>query len=226
LQIQGGFDQQLGPVTFSTTLYSVWRDELTTKSAVFPLPERTGDHAVYAGGSGHSYGAEALVRAGAPGKWFAWLTYSLGRNERTDAPSPIGVKYSYLQPFDTTHLLGVVGQVYLPWGFRTGARYRIATGMPDDGVAGALLDVDSGRYEPVDAPKGNAHFPFFQALDVRVDWETTFDFFSLDCYADLVNVNTIFGRPVEGTFYNFDFSQSSPHFGLPLIPAIGAKASF
>ncbi len=227
LHIQGGFDQELfGMVTVSTTLFDIWRDELTTKADTFPVPARFGERSVYSGGSGHSYGLEALARAGKPGKWYAWITYSITRNERTDAPSPFGVDYTYRQPFDTTHLLGVVGQTSLPWGFRVGARYRIATGMPDDGVSGAAFDADTGRFEPRAAPKDTANFPLFQSVDVRVDWTTTFNWFQLDCYADLVNVNTLFGRPVEGTFYNFDFTDTQPHLGLPLIPAIGAKASF
>ncbi|HEY4223884.1 MAG TPA: TonB-dependent receptor, partial [Myxococcota bacterium] len=227
LDVQGGFDQDLGGMaTFSTTLFSTWRANLTTRSALFPLPERLGERAVYDGASENSYGLEALVRGGVPGKWFAWLTYSLTRSEKLDGTSPYAIPYAYKAPDDTTHLLGVLGQTYLPWGFRLGGRYRIATGMPDDEVAGALFDADTGRYEAVPAPKDLASFPLFQSLDVRVDWETTLDWFRLDLYADLANVNTVLGRPVEGTFYNFDFSQTSPHLGLPLIPAIGAKAIF
>lgn len=228
LHIQGGLEQSLGDrLTMSATFFNIWRDELTTKSAGFPVPERFAERAVYAGGSGHSYGVEALLRVGVPRRYFAWLTYSLARNERTDAhEAPFGVKYPYVSPSDTTHLLGLVGQMYLPAGFRVGARYRVATGMPEDGVAGALFDSDTGRYDPARAPKGNSRLPVFQALDVRVDWTTVFDLFELDVYADLVNVNTILGRPIEGALYNFDFTESQPRLGLPMIPTIGAKATF
>jgi hypothetical protein len=227
LHVQGGVEQHLGDrMSFSSTFFSMWRDDLTTRSRSFPVPERTGELPVYAGGSGHSYGAEALLRVGVPKRYFAWLTYSLVRNERSDGDSPIAVPYAYVAPFDTTHLLGAVGQLHLPWGFRVGARYRVATGMPEDRVVGAQLDADTGRYEPVWGPKGAARFPFFQALDLRVDWSTVFAWFELDLYADLVNLNTLFGRPIEGTLYNFDYSETSPRYGLPLIPTVGAKATF
>lgn len=228
LHIQGGLEQSLGDrLTMSATFFNIWRDELTTKSVGFPVPERFGERAVYAGGSGHSVGVEALARIGVPRRYFAWITYSLSRHERTDAKAaPFAVPYPYVSPSDTTHLLGLVGQVYLPWGFRVGARYRVATGMPEGGVAGALFDTDTGRSEPLPAPPGSARLPVFQALDLRVDWTTVFDLFELDVYADLVNVNTIFGRPVEGTLYNHDFSEAQPRLGLPMIPTVGAKATF
>jgi hypothetical protein len=228
LHIQGGVEQSLGDrLTMSATIFEMWRGQLTTKSPTFPVPERFGERAIYGGGSGHSTGFEALLRVGVPKRYFAWLTYSLTRNERTDAPGPYAQPSTYLSPSDTTHLLGVVGQTYLPWGFRFGARYRIASGMPEDvALPGGLFDSDTGRFTPVLAPKGSAHFPLFQALDVRVDWSTVLDWFELDLYADLVNFNTIFGRPTEGRLYNYDFSETQPRLGLPLIPAIGAKATF
>jgi hypothetical protein len=105
-----------------------------------------------------------------------------------------------------------------------GARYRIATGMPDEPVQDAVFDADSGRYLPRFAPKSSARFPFFQALDVRVDWSTVLPWTELTVYADIVNVLNL--RAQEGTLYNFDFSQQTPRLGLPTIPAIGAKATF
>lgn len=228
LHFQGGLEQGAGDrLTMSINFFNIWRNNLTTRSSLFPVPERFGTRALYDGGSGHSYGAEALVRVAVPRRYFAWLTYSLARHERTDGASYIAVPYAYPSPFDTTHLLGLVGQMHLPAGFRLGARYRIASGMPDDRVAGGLLDGDTGRFVAVPGPKGDERFPLFQALDVRVDWATTLDWFELDIYADLVNVNTLFGRrPVEGTLYNFDFTQTNHRLGLPLIPAVGAKATF
>ncbi len=229
LSIQGGVEQALGAgLVLSTTLYQVWRDALTTKSRAFPVPDRLGAAAVVAGGSGQSIGAELLLRFSLPQQAFAWLSYSLAKHTRFDDDAATGVRltvpYAYPSPADTTHLLGVVSQVQLPWNLRLGARYRIATGMPDDAIVDGLFDADSGRFEPRFAPKGSARFPFFQAVDVRVDWSTTFDWFELTAYADIVNVLNL--RAQEGTFYNFDFSQTEPHLGLPTVPAVGVKAAF
>jgi hypothetical protein len=228
LSFQGGLEQALGEgLALSTTVYSIWRDQLTAKAREFPVADRPGTSPVVAGGSGESVGAELLLRFTLPQKAFAWLTYSLARHTRTDGDvkgDTLTVPYGYASAFDTTHLLGVVGQVQLPWNLRAGARYRVATGMPDDGIQGGLFDADSGRYLPVAAPKGSARFPVFQAVDLRLDWTTTFDWFELTAYADLVNAFNL--RAQEGTLYNFDFSETQPRLGLPTIPAIGAKATF
>jgi hypothetical protein len=182
---------------------------------------------VTGGGSGHSIGAEFLLRFTLPQNAFAWLTYSIARHERTDredANNPATVDQVYLSAFDTTHLLGAVGQVQLPWGLRAGARYRIASGMPETRALGGAFDADTGRVEPRFAPVASTRFPLFQALDVRLDWTTTFPLFQLTCYADLVNVLNL--RAQEGTLYNYDFTQTQPRLGLPTIPAVGAKATF
>ncbi len=226
--LQGGIEQGLGEnLTLSSTVYTTWRNELTTRSRAFPVPDRPGQRAVTGGGSGRSTGAEFLLRMTLPQQAFAWLTYSIARHERQDredAGNPVTVDHPYLSAFDTTHLLGVVGQVRLPWNLRAGARYRIATGMPDTPAQGGLFDADTGRYDPVYAPVASTRFPWFQALDVRLDWTTTFSWFELTCYADLVNVLNL--RAQEGTLYNFDYSQTLPRLGLPTIPAVGAKATF
>ena len=236
LSIQGGLEQALGDgLVLSTTVYQVWRDGLTTKSRDFPVPDRTGSAAVVDGGSGESIGAGLLLRFTLPQQAFAWLTYSLARHTRfddddndgaggSDPGDRLAVGYERPSAFDTTHLLGLVGQVQLPWNLRAGARYRIATGMPNDGVIDGVFNADSGRYEPRLAPRGNTRFPVFQALDLRIDWTTVFDLFELTVYADVVNVLNL--RAQEGTLHNFDFSQSEPRLGLPTIPAVGVKAVF
>lgn len=227
-QMQGGVEQGLGEgLTMAATMFAIWRDGLLTRSREFPVPDRTGLPSVDGGGTGQSVGAEFLVRYVSPDRAYAWLTYSIARHERFDrkgSSSPLAVDYTYLSPFDTTHLLGVVGQVPLPWGFRAGARYRIATGMPNDDVQDGVFDAESGRYLPRFNPRSIERFPFYQGLDVRVDWSTKFDLFELTIYADMVNVLNL--RAQEGNLYNFDFSQSQPRLGLPTIPAIGAKATF
>jgi hypothetical protein len=226
--LQAGLEQGMGGnLALSSTVYSTWRENLTTKARAFPVPDRAGLLPVTDGGSGHSTGAEFLLRLTLPKSAFAWLTYSIARHERRDrdvAGNPVTVGYPYVSPSDTTHLLGVVGQMHLPWNFRLGGRYRVASGMPETPVQGGLFDSDSGRFAEVFAPVASARFPLFQALDVRVDWTTTFSWFELTCYADLVNVLNLRGQ--EGTLYNYDFTEPRPRLGLPTIPAIGAKASF
>ncbi len=228
LHLQGGIEQGLGDgLALTSTLYTVFRDNLTTRAPDFPVPPRAGQAPVLADGTGRSVGVELLLRYASPSRAYAWLTYSIARHERVDvigSVSPLAVPYPYLSPNDTTHLLGLMGQMPLAWGFRAGARYRVATGMPDEPVIAGVFDGDSGRYVPVRAPRSSERFPVFQALDVRVDWSTVLPWMELTVYADLVNVLNL--RAQEGTIYNFDFTQQTPRLGLPTIPAVGAKATF
>ncbi|HEY1099887.1 MAG TPA: TonB-dependent receptor [Myxococcota bacterium] len=228
LQVQGGFEQGLGTgLVLSSTLYAVWRDGLNTRAPLFPTPVRTGTLPLTTGTTGKSAGAEFLLRFAAKSGAFAWLTYSIARHERSDdarSSSSVAKDYAYLQPFDTTHLLGVMGQLPLAFGFRAGARYRVATGMPDTPVIGSVFASDTGLYTPIFAPTSSNRFPPFHALDVRVDWSTTLSWCQLTVYADLVNVFNL--RAQEGTLYNFDYTQSTPRLGLPTIPAVGVKATF
>jgi len=226
--LQGGIEQALGRgLSLSSTVFSVARDHLTTRVSDFPVPTRAAESPLATNGTGRSMGAEFLLRFVSPTRAYAWLTYSIARHERQDAKGASlssTVSYPYLSPFDTTHLMGVMGQQPLPWGFRAGARYRIATGMPTTTIEGSTFDADSGRYLPITGPRSGERFPFFQALDVRIDWSTVLPWMELTIYADLVNVLNL--RAQEGVLSNFDFSQQTPRLGLPTIPAVGAKATF
>jgi hypothetical protein len=225
LSLQVGVEQSLSSWwTLSLTTFAAFRDQLTFKSRAFPIPDRLSASPVDGGGSGSSMGAEGLLRFIWPGVFWGWATYSLARHERYPGKTSDRAQRVELAPFDTTHLLGVVGQFQLPWGFRVGARYRVGSGTPEDAVQSGSFDADSGRYLPIFGPRGNRRFPVFQVLDVRVDWSTTFDWFVLTAYADLVNV--LNQRAVEEQNYNFDFSQTNPRLGLPIIPAVGAKVTF
>ena len=228
IQLQGGLEQGLGEgLALSSTLFFIWRDGLTTRALDFPNAERPGTLPVIQGTTGKSVGAEFLLRFAATNRAYAWLTYSVARHEREDdarSTSTLAKDYAYLSPFDTTHLMGVMGQMPLAWGFRAGARYRIATGMPDTPVIGSVFDADGSRFTPIFAPTSSQRFPFFQALDVRVDWTTVLPLAEVTVYADLVNVLNL--RAQEGTLYNFDYTQQQPRLGLPTIPAVGVKATF
>jgi len=228
LQVQGGLEQGLGEgLALSSTVYAVWRDNLTTRAPDFPVAVRDGAVPVLAGGTGTSVGAELLLRYASTSRAYAWLTYSIARHVREDpkgSTNPIAKDYEAPVPFDTTHIVGLMGQVPLPWGVRAGARYRVATGMPDTPVQEGVFDADSGRYAPRFAPRSSARFPFFQALDVRVDWSTVLAWTELTVYADLVNALNL--RAQEATLYSFDFNEQSPKLGLPTIPAVGMKATF
>lgn len=224
--VQGGFEQQIGPGrSLQATVYGILRTGQPDRAPNFPITTSPLEAPVVGSGSAISTGAEFLIRVAKPGKYFAWLSYSIAKHTRYDGPGPRAVPYAYPTAFDTTHLATAIGQLDLIWGFRAGVRGRIASGMPrNDLVTGATFDADSAQYIPRLAPKGIGRFPPFGAIDLRVDWSYIFPWFELDLYADLVNVLNI--RPVEGTVYSYDFSQQQPLVGLPFIPTVGFKVTF
>ncbi|MCP4502478.1 MAG: TonB-dependent receptor plug domain-containing protein [Deltaproteobacteria bacterium] len=223
--LQAGAEQLLGPgSSLSITLFSVFRSQQTEKAPNFPAADTFGETPVVSTGAGNSVGAEFLLRTSRSRRYFAWIAYAISKHTKFDGVGANAVPYAYPSDFDTTHLLTLVGQVHLWWGFRVGARTRIASGMPNTEVVGGVFDADSGRYRPLTGAKNADRFPPFLALDLRIDWSTVLPWFELDVYADLVNALNI--RPQEGWLYNFDYSQREALLGLPLIPSVGFKATF
>jgi len=66
--------------------------------------------------------------------------------------------------------------------------------------------------------------PLFSQIDLRVDKIWTFDSWSLNAYVDVLNAGN--HRSIEGTAFNYDFSQQARVQGLPFFPSTGLKASF
>lgn len=225
LHMQAGLEQRFGPgASMTANFFAIWRDDTTTRARNFPVPNDAFENPVIAGGSGNSVGGEFLLRSSFSKKYFAWASYAIARHDRIDGFSDDATPYAYASPFDTTHLLTLVGQMQLPAGFRVGARYRIATGMPLTPVLGGILDADSGIYQPIEGPIASQRFPVFHVLDVRVDWATVLPWCEIDVYADLVNVLNL--RAEEGQVFNYNFSDYTPLLGLPIIPAVGVKTTF
>ena len=66
--------------------------------------------------------------------------------------------------------------------------------------------------------------PIFHQLDVRVDKRWIYQRWILNLYLDIQN---IYNRAnVEDRDYNFNFTQSNPQQGLPILTILGIKAEF
>jgi outer membrane receptor protein involved in Fe transport len=232
MHLQGGMEQRLGVLgAFSATVFSITRDSAITRSDTFPSPQSPLVSPVAMSGASLSTGVEVLVRLPQRPAGWGWVSYTLARHELRDGPSPYAVRYAYPSEFDTTHLLSFVGQTRLPWGFRLGGRYRVATGMPFTPVSGGLFDADSGRYLPLQAARGSQRFEVFQALDVRLDYALLLPWLECVFYADLVNAHSLLNsalpvNAIEDLRYSADYSQVQEVRGLPLIPAAGLKVTF
>lgn len=169
-------------------------------------------------GKGRSYGAEVLLRYKPSGRFFGWVAYTLSRSERRDAPSEAKHPFEY----DQTHILTAIGSYKLGRGWQVGGRFRYVSGKPYTPNVGGVMDYDAGVYSPIASPREySKRLPSFHQLDVRVDKTWTFRHWSLAAYLDVQNVYA--HKNIEGRADNYDYSKTTPIYGLPILPVIGLR---
>ena len=76
-------------------------------------------------------------------------------------------------------------------------------------------------YFPIDGEINSERNPVFHRLDVRVQKMWFFQRWNLALFLDIQNVYN--QQNEEGLLYNYDFSESTPLNGLPIIPSIGLR---
>ncbi|MCL2447841.1 MAG: TonB family protein [Polyangiaceae bacterium] len=183
------------------------------------------DHLVVQGlgntGSGVVYGAELLLRYKPDAHFFGWMSYSLSRSVRRDAP---GMPLRIFQ-YDETHVLTAVGSYKLGRGWEFGARFRLTSGYMDTTQQYGYLDETVGVYNPLQAyPPNSTRLPLFTSLDVRIDKTWKFRWGSLGMYLDVWNVYN--NSNVDGLGYNFNSTKQSPVGDLPILPSLGVHLEY
>jgi outer membrane receptor for ferrienterochelin and colicin len=171
-------------------------------------------------GRGRIWGFELLLRQALTRRLFGWIAYSYSQSQRLDR---VGDNWRYFD-FDQTHVLTAIASYKLGAGWEVGARVRYATGNPQTPVTGAVRDEITDSYVPIFGPVNSERLPAFFQVDVRIDKIWVFDNWSLDLYLDVQNVTN--ARSVEGTQYNYNFSQKAYFVGVPIVPILGVKGSW
>lgn len=171
-------------------------------------------------GEGRAYGAEVLIRHHPQNRFFGWLAYTLSRSERLNKITDDFEPFRY----DQTHILTLVAGYNLPYNFDISARFRLVTGNPYTPVVGSAWDSDSDDYVRVLGRPFSARRSAFHQLDLRVDRKFVFDSWILGLYLDVLNVYN--AENPEGINYNYDFTESAPVRGLPILPTFGVSAQF
>ncbi len=172
-------------------------------------------------GQGRSYGGQALVRLAQIGPFFGWVSYTLMRSERKDAPQLAWRLFDY----DQTHVLTVLGALDLGEGFEVGVRVRYATGYPRTPVVGSYYDATADRYEPVFAQQRNSmRLPEFFSIDVRATYTFQIDDFHGEAFLEVVNVTN--NLNVEEIVYDPTYTQHGYISGFPILPTLGLRASW
>jgi TonB family protein len=185
-------------------------------------PDATGGYAYGNQGSGYAMGIETLLKYKPDDHFFGWLSYTLSRSVRQDAPG----EPEYLFEFDQTHNLIVLGSYRLGRGWEFGARFRLVSGPLTTPLVRppslpALYAADAGSYAPIQGEQFSERLPLFHQLDIRIDkrWQMSWGRFAM--YLDVQNVYN--NASVEGLSYNYDFSKSTYATGVPIIPSFGFR---
>jgi hypothetical protein len=129
-----------------------------------------------------------------------------------------------LTEFDQTHILTIVAQTNLPYGFTLGARFRAVTGNPTSLPLGSVHDLDTQSYLSLGSAPQNTRLPAFHQLDIRVDRKFVFETFSLTGYLDLLNA--YYAKNSEGFQSDFRSRELQPIPSLPLLPVLGLSGEF
>jgi TonB family protein len=171
-------------------------------------------------GDGHIWGAEVFFRLRPWKNLEGWVSFTYQRSQRRDRPDWDYYWYDFDQPV----ILDVVASYALPFGFRIGARWRYVSGNPDTPITNAIYDADSDSYIPLQGEYNSSRLPSFHALDIRVDKDINFRRWKLTFYLDIQNVYN--RKNPESVIYNFDYTEKTFLYSLPILPNIGFKAQF
>jgi TonB family protein len=171
-------------------------------------------------GEGRAYGLEVLLRHYPQKRFFGWLAYTLSKAERRNIETGEWQNFR----FDQTHILTAVAGYKLPYNFDVSARYRLVTGNPVTPVVGSVYDSDRGRFEQVFGKPFSARNSPFSQLDIRIDKAFIYESWTLGLFLDILNVT--YADNAEGVRYNYDFTESAPVSGLPIIPTLGVSAKW
>jgi len=171
-------------------------------------------------GTGRVFGAEFFLEHQFNGKFNGWLSYTLSRAERKDAS---GQDYRRFD-FDQTHILALVGSYQLGNNWELGARYRFVTGNPSTPVIAAVFNSEVDEYSPVFGDNNSDRLASFQQFDLRIDKTWIFDTWKFSGYLSLINATN--HSNVEGTTYNYDYTEKGSVNGLPILPIFGVKGEW
>jgi hypothetical protein len=126
---------------------------------------------------------------------------------------------------DVAFLRGGGTIVLPPAGQRTATgehRFRLVSGNPRTPVVGSVVNTTADRYEPVFGPVNSARENGFHQLDLRIDKRWVFNRWILDTCLDVQYVHN--HRYAEGLQHSYDYSQSQPQTGLPILTIFGVRA--
>ena len=169
------------------------------------------------GGRGRVVGLEVLLRREFSDTLTGWIAYTLSRSQRFDS----GGSEWRLFDFDQTHILTALGSYKFARNWTLGGRFRYISGNPRTPITASVVNATADRYEPIFGRVNTARNPAFHQLDLRIDKRWVFNRWILNTYLDVQNVYD--HRYAEGLQYSYDYAQSKPQTGLPILTIFGVR---
>lgn len=170
------------------------------------------------GGTGRIYGLELSARMQPGGRFSGFLSYTLSRSERNDD----GTRWR-LFDIDQTHILSAAGSWKLGGGWMAGGTLRLTTGNPTTPVTASIYDANTDRYRPIYGQVNSERVPTFHQLDLRLEKQWAWgNGNTFAAYLDLQNAYN--ARHVESVQFNYDYTQTTNRYGLPVLPSLGLRA--
>jgi TonB family protein len=215
--LAGGSLQLSDSLTIEATAFlSESRDLVVRSQAQSPFVAQALDQI----GTGRAYGAQVLLRQQQLGRFFGWVSYTLMRSQKKDAPD----QDWRLSDYDQTHVFTALGSYELGRGFDVGTRLRFATGYPRTPVSGNYFDAVTNTYEPIFGAHNSIRIPAFAALDVRVAKRFKWQRMHGECYLDLQNITD--RQNPEEIVYNTTYTQRGYITGMPILPVLGMRMTW
>lgn len=202
--------------SLETTAFYVVQEDLAMRNVVAsPLLAE----ALVPIGAGRAYGMQTLLRQELAHGLTGWVSYTLARSLRRDAPD----RAFRLSDYDQSHVITAVASYALGGGFEVGARVRASTGFPRTPVIGATYDARRDVSEPQLGPKNTDRIPAFFQLDFRGSKRWTTSAGEFEAYLEVQNV-TNRDNPEE-VIYSSTYAKKDYLTGLPLLPIAGLRWS-
>jgi hypothetical protein len=169
-------------------------------------------------GTGEAYGAELFATYDTE-KRLVWLAVSLSRSTRIDRPEEEPHPAEADQPVNITLIASErIGK------WRLGGRMRVVSGPTITPVEAPIYSADLQTWIPAYGDPYSARAPTFFSLDLRVDRQFRTKRSVIDLYLEVQNATNHHNTEVPQ--WSEDYATLVPIYGLPVLPAIGAKVTW
>ncbi|MDP6934652.1 MAG: hypothetical protein QGG40_17150, partial [Myxococcota bacterium] len=144
--------------------------------------------------------------------FFSWVSLTVARAEREDAP------FDYDQPYAFNFVAS-----YDPRpGWNVGFRFRAASGLPYTPVASSIYDGTTDSYTAVPGEVNSARLPDYKKVDIHLERAVSFPRWTLSMYSETWWV--LPGGNVLYPAYSFDYSEQGFVAGPSFLPLVGLRA--